>query len=109
MSRNIFRELGDAQPSLLNSLVESVRQSVQPRIARFTRIFNSGGSKILTIPPETALFLGNQPYVVVYHLPDRVLMELIPNNRKRKPKRNTPTKTEPVAGVDYVRDASDNC
>jgi hypothetical protein len=103
MSRTFSRNLGEVQATLLNSLVESARQEAQPRAARYTRIFGSGGSKVLSLPPETALYLGNNPYLVVYHLEGRVFMELIPHSRKSKSKRNNPMKTEPAGDDTYVR------
>jgi hypothetical protein len=69
---------GDLQMGILkDSLEEPVKSKALLRAARPTKIFASGTSKVITLPPETATFLGRHPYAVIYHLQDRVFLELI--------------------------------
>jgi hypothetical protein len=74
--REIFRS------SIMSDVDRFVEVNAQAHLVDIDHrsVYGSGPiSKVIGIPIETAEFIGRRPYVLVYHAPDRAILEIFPN------------------------------
>ncbi|RJQ87758.1 MAG: hypothetical protein C4519_00475 [Desulfobacteraceae bacterium] len=72
---------------------EEARECARLIVARKVSIYGSGsGSKVLTLPQEVFDIVGKKPFVLFYHIQDRIVIEIMPD-RASAQRQATPTET----------------
>jgi hypothetical protein len=74
--REIFRSsMMDESDDSLN-----IRAQAKLVLAKNLSLYSSGpASRVISIPAEEVEFVGKRPFVLLYRLPDRIVMEIIPD------------------------------